>query len=595
MFRVLYHAPCPDGAAAAFVASLYLERTGVDPFDHDRVSWHPMKVFLPPEEQFQTSKVGRDDEVILVDYSATVDFTCSIAARARCVTVLDHHLSAITAFAAAKASGSLPANLHTELDVKRSGATVALDYFAKRLHEERRASLAFGLSAWPEALVPKPTCTALCPSRMEEQEANKSHTEAAAPQAQVQLEAGAQPSVPAEASCCCRVGATACFCFLQAAAESAQPPPSPAMEAEPGSLAARVSAEALSALAAVAMGQDTAPAPEQEASPASETPDSPEASPPPPPQQHHEPRPMPQGGSKAAKRRRRKAEREASRGGHGGAGAAPAWQQQAKAIPPPLPPKAALAAKLAAAAALPAGGRRPDSGSGAQGAAAATGAAAIVAPTATGAQDTSTADPSGGVFGGYEALLGSGHAGEALLRLLRLFEDSDLYRWWLQDSREFSAGFANLRLNYDVRVNPGLFKTLRALDVPAVSSTGKAVLQSETSRLEKEMAYTFVVSIPQVNRRCLGVRTTSPELRSALGHAVAERSRQQGLWGVGLVVYTTADLERKGLLKVSARSVEGEDTLAFTEKFGGGGHRAASSCTVMKFIFESWCEDEEDG
>ena len=55
MFRVLYHAPCPDGATAAMVAAMYFECSGVKPSDSKRVSWHPMKVFLSPEEQFDVS------------------------------------------------------------------------------------------------------------------------------------------------------------------------------------------------------------------------------------------------------------------------------------------------------------------------------------------------------------------------------------------------------------------------------------------------------------------------------------------------------------------------------------------------------------
>merc|ERR1719444_401290 len=137
MFHVLYHAPCPDGAASALIVSLYFERSGVDPLDSSRVRWHPMKVFLPPEQQFEVAKVRRGDEIVLVDYSGSVEFTFALAATARAVVVLDHHLSAISAFAAARASGTVPSNVHLEFDVQRSGATVALDYFARRLQQER--------------------------------------------------------------------------------------------------------------------------------------------------------------------------------------------------------------------------------------------------------------------------------------------------------------------------------------------------------------------------------------------------------------------------------------------------------------------------
>jgi len=107
--------------------------------DTKRVSWHPMKVFLAPEDQFQISSVGPDDDIFIVDYSGSVDFTLCLAAKAKSVIVLDHHLTAVSAFKAAGSGDGLPKNLHVELDLQRSGATIALDYFSRRLSEEASA------------------------------------------------------------------------------------------------------------------------------------------------------------------------------------------------------------------------------------------------------------------------------------------------------------------------------------------------------------------------------------------------------------------------------------------------------------------------
>jgi len=170
--------------------------------------------------------------------------------------------------------------------------------------------------------------------------------------------------------------------------------------------------------------------------------------------------------------------------------------------------------------------------------------------------------------------------GVALLRFLRLVEDGDLYRFWLQDSKEFSAGFGSLRLNFDLRINPGLFAELRGLDVHSVIEAGRKGVEGENRKINEEMGRTFIVNVPEVGVRCLGVRTSYPELRSAVG-----------LSPLGIVAYGTPELERKGYIKVSVRAIEGGDTLTLTEKFGGGGHQAASSCNVLKFKFDNWCED----
>lgn len=43
-----------------------------------------------------------------------------------------------------------------------------------------------------------------------------------------------------------------------------------------------------------------------------------------------------------------------------------------------------------------------------------------------------------------------------------------------------------------------------------------------------------------------------------------------------------------GLIKVSLRSVNNWDTTRVTQAFGGGGHRAASSCITPEDDFEAW-------
>merc|ERR1712232_438695 len=57
--------------------------------------------------------------------------------------------------------------------------------------------------------------------------------------------------------------------------------------------------------------------------------------------------------------------------------------------------------------------------------------------------------------------------------------------------------------------------------------------------------------------------------------------------GLGWVIYTVPGLP-EGKIKLSARAIEGENSLEITECFGGGGHRGASSCNVSVKDLESW-------
>jgi len=382
MFRIFYHAPCADGITSAFAASIYLERSGKDPCDPILVSWHPMKVFLSPDEQFDVSCVSASDEIFVLDYSGSLAFLRSLSDRAAQVTVLDHHLTAILQFNGAT---NLPSNLRLELDVQRSGATIALDYFSIRLAREKASG---------------------------------------------HRSLGVKLGMSNDQSAVCK-------------------------------------------------------------------------------------------GPPAKKRRR-----------------------------------------------------------------------GIDTQLAKKEEKVEACETSGAT--GYGAFLGEDAAGSRLLRFFRFIEDSDLYRFWLSGSREFQAGFANLRIDFDVRTNPGVFAALRTVDIDAVIAAGKSSLEGDGKKITEALCQAFVVSVPAVGVRCLGVRTSHPELRSSMGHALAERSKREGLDGLGVIAYPTPELDGKGYIKVSVRGLEDANTLVLTEKFGGGGHKGASSCNVLKCTFESWCEDAEE-
>lgn len=121
--------------------------------------------------------------------------------------------------------------------------------------------------------------------------------------------------------------------------------------------------------------------------------------------------------------------------------------------------------------------------------------------------------------------------------------------------------------------------------------------------------------------RCLAVQVSQAvaKHRSALGNALAEKSRQTGLRACGAVVYREAStvpvmMRHKSfqlalsnscswhaspiaamqpdmapdMAKVSLRSLGREDTTAVSQAFGGGGHRNASSCIISQADFDRW-------
>lgn len=130
-FHMMYHSPCPDGCFAAFAASMWFERNGVDPLGSS-VRWQPMDVIKPASDQFDVDSVDSQDEVFLMDYTGNPTFVLELASRCSRCTVLDHHQTALTKLHEALAKVEAPSSLKLVLDMNRSGAMIALDYFSSR-------------------------------------------------------------------------------------------------------------------------------------------------------------------------------------------------------------------------------------------------------------------------------------------------------------------------------------------------------------------------------------------------------------------------------------------------------------------------------
>ncbi|KAK1324797.1 hypothetical protein QJS10_CPA01g00203 [Acorus calamus] len=179
---------------------------------------------------------------------------------------------------------------------------------------------------------------------------------------------------------------------------------------------------------------------------------------------------------------------------------------------------------------------------------------------------------------------------ERVNQLFRYIEDADLWRWALPNSKAFHSGFNDIKLEFNVNLNTELFNQLLELDPQCIIRQGQASLLSKQKLIDDILEQSYEIALGGGSLgHCLAVNADSiSNLRSELGHQLANKSANQKLRGIGAVVYKVPDLENDQLLKISLRSIEIEDTTVISQKYGGGGHRNASSFMLSSSKFESW-------
>eukprot|EP00898_Chlorokybus_atmophyticus_P007980 jgi/Chlat1/8183/Chrsp76S07622 len=129
----VYHYPCPDGVFAAVAAHLYHKAIGC------KVDFYANTVFSPLS--LDSWNPESYDAVYMLDYIGPAGYAQMLAAKTKsCVTLqmcglhasrlilLDHHKTA----AECLAESELPSNIETTIDMARSGATIAWDYFHQK-------------------------------------------------------------------------------------------------------------------------------------------------------------------------------------------------------------------------------------------------------------------------------------------------------------------------------------------------------------------------------------------------------------------------------------------------------------------------------
>eukprot|EP00891_Asterochloris_glomerata_P005881 jgi/Astpho2/5881/fgenesh1_pm.00080_%23_13_t len=176
-------------------------------------------------------------------------------------------------------------------------------------------------------------------------------------------------------------------------------------------------------------------------------------------------------------------------------------------------------------------------------------------------------------------------------------QDADLWQWQLPSTKQFHAGLAEIGLEYDCNKNPQIFQQLLQLTVASTIERGQQALAEQQKLVAAVLEMAFPIALGGHDAsdtqpgwgRCLAVQVSQAvaKHRSALGNALAEKSRQTGLRACGAVVYREPDMA-PDMAKVSLRSLGREDTTAVSQAFGGGGHRNASSCIISQADFDRW-------
>ena len=115
MKKVLYHANCNDGSAAAMIADRYFKGPHVE---GGPVDFIPVQYGESPPDGLD----GKD--VYILDFSYKRDVLLDLAERALTVVVLDHHKTAQEDL-----SNHMPENVFVLFDMKKSGAMLAWEYF----------------------------------------------------------------------------------------------------------------------------------------------------------------------------------------------------------------------------------------------------------------------------------------------------------------------------------------------------------------------------------------------------------------------------------------------------------------------------------
>lgn len=123
---VLYHYPCPDGVFAALAAHMYFTATSTPALFFPNTVYSPVRVEELP--------LGEINDIYLLDFVGPPGFIHQISPKVERVVVLDHHKTALEMFSAS--ASTIDKNVFQVIDMDRSGATIAYDFFKEKILSE---------------------------------------------------------------------------------------------------------------------------------------------------------------------------------------------------------------------------------------------------------------------------------------------------------------------------------------------------------------------------------------------------------------------------------------------------------------------------
>lgn len=106
-------------------------------------------------------------------------------------------------------------------------------------------------------------------------------------------------------------------------------------------------------------------------------------------------------------------------------------------------------------------------------------------------------------------------------------EDSDLWRFELEDTHAFRAGLSALRISWNENANPGVFDTLLSLNLASILRSGRIRHREQSSEVTQAMRSASKLDLTRASSwgECLYVAGTRYQsLRSRIGNELAAQS-----------------------------------------------------------------------
>lgn len=111
--------------------------------------------------------------------------------------------------------------------------------------------------------------------------------------------------------------------------------------------------------------------------------------------------------------------------------------------------------------------------------------------------------------------------------VIRFVEDSDLWRFELEDTHAFRAGLSALRVSWNAIANPGVFDTLLSLNLSSILRTGHIRHREQSSEVTHAIRSASKLDLSRASSwgECLYVEGTRYQaLRSRIGNELAAQS-----------------------------------------------------------------------